>query len=114
MYLRQLEGMQNIFPGVQSIEEYHDVTIANAACVSPLISTNVSHPSGIFFGLNETGSPCFIDLFVGEPRLYGPHAFITGMTRSGKSYTLKGVISRSRALGRKVVVLDPEGEIKNC
>jgi len=113
MYLRQLEGLRNILPGVQSINEYHDVTIANAACVSPLISTNVSHPSGIFFGLNETGSPCFLDLFIGEPRLYGPHMFITGTTRSGKSYTLKGMIARSLALGRKVVVLDPEGEYKN-
>lgn len=113
MYLRQIEGLRNILPGVQSINEYHDVTIANAACVSPLISTNVSHPSGIFFGLNETGSPCFLDLFIGEPRLYGPHMFITGTTRSGKSYTLKGMIARSLALGRKVVVLDPEGEYKN-
>lgn len=113
MYLRQLEGLRNILPGVQSLTEYHDVTIANAACVSPLISTNVSHPSGVFFGLNETGSPCFLDLFIGEPRLYGPHMFITGTTRSGKSYTLKGMIARSLALGRKVVVLDPEGEYKN-
>ena len=58
MYLRQIEGLRNILPGIQSLNEYHDVTIANAACVSPLISTNVSHPSGVFFGLNETGSPC--------------------------------------------------------
>ena len=113
MYLRQIEGLRNILPGVQSLNEYHDVTIANAACVSPLISTNISHPSGVFFGLNETGSPCFLDLFIGEPRLYGPHMFITGTTRSGKSYTIKGIIARSLALGRRVVVLDPEGEYKN-
>lgn len=113
MYLHQIEGLRNILPGVQSLNEYHDVTIANAACVSPLISTNVSHPSGIYFGLNETGSPCFLNLFIGEPYLYGPHMYITGMTRSGKSYTIKGLIARSRALGRKVVVLDPEGEYKN-
>lgn len=112
MYLRQLEGLRNLLPGVQSISEYHDVTISNAACASPLISTNVSHPSGIFFGLNETGSPCFLDLFIGEPRLYGPHMFITGTTRSGKSYTLKGLIARSLAIGRRAVVLDPEGEYR--
>lgn len=112
MYMRQLEGLRNLFPGVQSIPEYHDVTLGNAACASPLISTNVSHPSGVFFGLNETGSPCFLDLFVGEPRLYGPHMFITGTTRSGKSYTLKGLIARSLAIGRKAVVLDPEGEYR--
>ena len=113
MYLRQIEGLRNILPGVQSLNEYHDVTIANAACISPLISTNISHPSGVFFGLNETGSPCFLDLFIGEPRLYGLHMFITGMTRSGKSYAMKGLIARSQALGRKAVVLDPEGEYKN-
>lgn len=112
MYLRQIEGLKNTLPGVQAIDEYHDVTVANAACVSPLISMNLSHPSGFFFGFNETGSPCFLDLFIGEPKLFGPHMFITGTTRSGKSYTLKGLIARSMALGRKIAVLDPEGEYK--
>ncbi len=115
MYFRQLEGLRNLIPGVQSLKEYYDVTVANAACVSPLISTDISHPKGIYFGRNQTQSPCLLDLFIGEPYLFGPHMFITGTTRSGKSYTLKGTIGRSLALGRKVAVLDPEGEyIKIC
>ena len=111
MYLRQIEGLKP-FAGSNTINEYHDVTIANAACMSPLIGVNISHPSGIYFGQNVTGSPCLLDLFIGQPRLFGPHMFITGTTRSGKSYSLKGLISRSIAIGRKAVVIDPEGEYK--
>jgi hypothetical protein len=110
LYLKQVDGIKTLLPGVDSIDEYHDATIANAACLSPLISTNLSHPSGVYFGLNESGSPCFLDLFSGSPRLFGPHMFLTGTTRSGKSFTMKGIIARSMALGRRVVVLDPEGE----
>jgi len=112
MYLKQIQGLKCVLPGVESIDEFHDVTVGNAACLSPLININISHPSGIYFGENETGSPCFLDLFIGQPRLFGPHMFITGMTRSGKSYTVKGMIARSNAIGRKVVVIDPEGEYK--
>lgn len=113
MYLRQKQGIETFFPNTKAISEYHDVTAANAACLSPLIGFNVTHPSGIFFGRNETGSPCFIDLFIGQPRLYGPHMYIAGMTRSGKSYTVKGIAARSLAVGRRVVILSPDGEYRN-
>ncbi|MDD2586852.1 MAG: hypothetical protein PHR65_05910 [Syntrophomonadaceae bacterium] len=112
MYLNQIKGFRTLLPNAEMIKEYHDVTVDNAACMSPLISINLSHPSGIYFGRNETGSPCFLDLFIGQPRLFGPHMFITGTTRLGKSYTLKGLIARSVALGRQVAILDPEGEVR--
>lgn len=112
--MRQLAGLKAVLPLVNHGNlESHDLTVACAACVSPLISTDFSHPSGIFFGRNsDTGSPVFLDSFIGAPRLYGPHMFITGTTRSGKSYTCKGVVARSAASGMKVVVLDPEGEYR--
>jgi conjugal transfer ATP-binding protein TraC len=113
--MRQVKGLKTMLPLVdfgQLPDEYHDVTVACAACLSPLISTDFSHPSGIFFGINLTGSPIFLDSFIGAPRLYGPHMFITGTTRSGKSYACKGIISRSAASGMSVVVLDPEGEYR--
>ncbi|MBM7854961.1 hypothetical protein JOC37_001341 [Desulfohalotomaculum tongense] len=112
MYYRQLEGFIHTLPFISNLDECHDVTAANATCLSPLISTDFTHPSGIYFGINETGSPVFLDLFIGSPRLYGPHMFITGSTRSGKSYTVKGVTARSLAHGISVVIIDPEGEYR--
>lgn len=112
MYLRQIEGFKKIFPGSPPIPEHHDITAEGGASLAPFINVNISHPTGIFFGINETGSPCFLDLFIGRPRLYGPHMFICGMTRSGKSYSVKGMIARSLAIGRNVAVIDPEGEYK--
>jgi hypothetical protein len=111
LYRRQLEGLKAVLPTAQMVlPEYHDVTVANAACLSPLINLDFSHPSGIFFGVNETGSPVFLDTFIGQPRLFGLHMFLTGMTRSGKSYTCKGLIARSLVHGIRTVVVDPEGE----
>lgn len=114
LYKRQIDGLKSILPMARGIlPEYHDATIANAACLSPLISENFSHPSGIFFGSNRTGSPVFLDTFIGQPRLFGPHMFVVGMTRSGKSYSCKGIISRTMVHGIRTVVLDPEGEYKS-
>ena len=47
MYLRQIEGLKALLPGTDIINEYHDVTVATAACLSPLIGVNISHPSGV-------------------------------------------------------------------
>lgn len=112
LYNRQLDGLKNLLPLAQNdLPEFHDVTVGNFACLSPLISTDFSHPSGIYYGFNETGSPALLNLFIGAPRLNGPHFFITGMTRSGKSATVKGVISRNIIqLDTDNVILDPEGE----
>lgn len=114
LYRRQVEGFKSILPAAQSLlPEYHDVTVANVGCMSPMISMDFSHPSGIYFGTNETGSPVFLDTFIGHPRLFGPHLFIVGMTRSGKSFTCKGIISRSLVHGRNAVIIDPEGEYRS-
>lgn len=112
MYQRQLDGFVHTLPFISSLNEYHDVDIANAACLSPLISSDFTHPSGIYFGENQSGSPAFLDLFIGIPRLFGPHMFICGSTRSGKSYALKGITARSNANGIYVVIIDPEGEYR--
>ncbi|OPX93883.1 MAG: AAA-like domain protein [Pelotomaculum sp. PtaB.Bin104] len=112
MYDRQLEGLLHTLPTFTPIGEYHDVTVANAACLSPLLSKEFTHPSGIYFGENENGSPVFLDLFIGSPRLRGLHMFIIGMTRVGKSYTIKGITGRSMAHGISSVIIDPEGEYR--
>jgi len=113
LYKRQLAGFKAALPFIEMrLPEYHDVTVAGAACLAPLTSMNFSHPSGIYFGRNETGSPVFLDLFIGAPRLFGPHMFVTGTTRSGKSYACKGITARSVASGILAVILDPEGEYK--
>ncbi|NYE57135.1 VirB4 family type IV secretion system protein [Carboxydothermus ferrireducens] len=113
LYKRQLEGFKAVLPFARTdLPEYHDVTVANAACLSPLISLDFTHPSGIYFGITETGSPVLLDLFIGQPYLYGPHMFICGTTRAGKSYTCKGITARSVASGIQTIILDPEGEYK--
>ncbi|MDN5375147.1 MAG: hypothetical protein PWQ39_187 [Thermacetogenium sp.] len=111
-YFGQISGFKSVLPFLVHQDEFHDVTIANAACLSPLISLDFSHPSGIYFGRNETGEPVFLDLFIGQPRLNGPHMLIIGMTRSGKSYCCKGLTARSVATGIQTVIIDPEGEYK--
>jgi type IV secretory pathway VirB4 component len=113
LYKRQTLGLKAMLPFMETrVPEYHDLTVGNSLCLAPFISADFSHPSGIYFGQNESGSPAFLDLFIGKPRLYGLHMFITGMTRVGKSYTVKGIVARSIAQEIPIAhaVLDPEGE----
>lgn len=114
MYDRQIDGLLHTLPVLHHIEDYHDVTSANAACISPLLTNDFTHPSGVFFGENDkTKNPVFLDLYIGASRnVSGPHMFITGMTRSGKSFTVKGLILRMLANGIRVVVVDHEGEYR--
>lgn len=111
-YLEQAAAFKSVLPFIEHQREFHDVTVSNAACLSPLIGLNFSHPSGIYFGRNENGSPVFLDLFIGQPRLYGHHMLVIGMTRSGKSYCCKGITARSVASGIQTVIVDPEGEYR--
>lgn len=115
MYERQLDGLLHTLPFLHHIEDFHDVTSANAACISPLLSNDFTHPNGIFFGENDkTKSPVFLNLFIGSARnVSAPHMIIIGMSRSGKSYSVKGNIIRSIAqLGIRAIVVDHEGEYR--
>jgi hypothetical protein len=75
----------------------------------PLANADLSHPSGIWYGINQmTNSNVVLDRF----RLQSPHAIVLGASGSGKSYAVKLEGLRALMAGHPVMVVDPEGEFE--
>lgn len=87
-----------------------NVTTGGLICMTPTGNTRLMHNSGIFLGYNMlTGSLVFYDHF-NMQTLTNPHMFVCGTSGAGKSVTLKLIAARSAAVGRHVIILDPERE----
>lgn len=75
----------------------------------PLANADLSHPSGIWYGINQmTNSNVILDRF----QLQSPHAIVMGASGSGKSYAVKLEATRALMRGHPVMVIDPEGEFE--
>lgn len=114
-YLNQKEGFScslpfGLLPQTQSEVKARDVTLGGAVSVLPVIDDSFTHPSGAFIGRTASGSPVFLDPFIGPPDLPNPHIAVFGYTGSGKSVTLKVLTARLSLLGVRALVIDWEGE----
>lgn len=75
----------------------------------PLANADLSHPDGIWYGINRmTNSNVILDRF----RLQSPHAIVLGASGSGKSYAVKLESMRALMDNYPVMVVDPEGEFE--
>jgi len=75
----------------------------------PLANADLSHPTGIWYGVNQmTNSNVILDRF----QLQSPHAIVMGASGSGKSYAIKLEATRALMRGHPVMVIDPEGEFE--
>jgi len=87
---------------------------ASLATTFLFISNALSMPNGAFLGVTGTNEPVLLDPW--HPSLENPHAFIGGVTGSGKSYLGKLWIERSLLLhgigarAERHSVIDPDGE----
>lgn len=77
---------------------YH---VSEALGLIPLITTRSSDRSGLELIAEDGGTPVFLDLFYQIKNLG-----VFGITRSGKSVLLSGIITYALALGWPVVALD--------
>ncbi|HVU69244.1 MAG TPA: conjugal transfer protein TraC, partial [Ktedonobacteraceae bacterium] len=82
------------------------------ASTFPFMSNALTMPGGVFLGLTGTGEPVLLDPWSNE--LDNPHAFVGGVTGSGKSYTGNLWMERSLVMGglagERIWVIDPDGE----
>jgi hypothetical protein len=73
----------------------------------PLANADLTHPSGIWYGINRmTNSNVILDRF----RLQSPHALVLGASGSGKSFLSKLEQLRALMRGYPCIVIDPEAE----
>ncbi len=113
LIFQQLEGIKSCFPGsMNTVTGFtRNVTTGGLTAMFPVSNPDISHQSGIYLGSNYfTGSPVLFDQFIGPPQLPNQHIAVFGWTGSGKSVTLKLLVSRSVVIGVRVVILDNQGE----
>ena len=88
----------------------HTFDRGSMATVFPFLSSDIGHETGVPIAINkQTGLPLIFDNF--SPTLTNYNMIIFGKSGSGKSVTIKTIMSRSAVLmGIENLVLDAEGE----
>lgn len=85
---------------------------SSLATAFPFISNSLTMPGGTLLGVTDSGEPVLLDPW--HPTLENPHAFVGGVTGSGKSQFGKLWIERSLLIngetGERSSVIDPDGE----
>lgn len=113
LYTRHLKGFEGILPFVKNpIDEYsRNMTSAAAACCLPLTTAQSGHNTGILLGQNIfSGSPVLLDRFAGESVVPNQHMFISGVSGSGKSVSLRAISLWESYRSIRTAFVDPEGE----
>lgn len=83
-------------------------TGALTACF-PFYNSEISHPNGIFIGVNMTTStPIYLDFQL--PTLNNKNALILGESGSGKTFLVSLITMRSCLFGLRSAIVDPEGD----
>lgn len=83
-------------------------TGALTACF-PFYNSEISHPDGIFIGVNMTTStPIYLDFQL--PTLNNKNALILGESGSGKTFLVSLITMRSCLFGMRSAIVDPEGD----
>lgn len=112
---RQIEGFKSVLPtgNIYVTDFKRNVTTGGVAAMFPISNPDMTHNDGIPLGKNLfTRSPVFMNNFAVPDRLNNQHIAIFGIPGSGKSVALKHMLAQYVIQGKKVVVVDPEGEYK--
>ncbi len=113
-YLRQDQGYKTALPYGKSWMErnYRNFSSEGLTACFPFYNSSISHPSGVFMGVNtQTGTPIYIDFF-DRKLLDSGNASVFGMTGSGKTFFTSLLLMRSTLEGIRTAIIDPEGEYK--
>lgn len=80
-----------------------------AAYTFPFANADLSHPTGIWYGVNcQTNSNVILNRF----QLDSPHSIILGASGTGKSMAAKQEMMRALMRRWPVMVIDPDGECR--
>lgn len=113
-YLRQDQGYKSALPFGRTwmTKNYRNMSSDGLTACFPFYNAELSHPSGIFVGVNvQTRTPIYID-FYNRKLLDSGNTTVFGMTGSGKSFFVSLITMRSALDGIRTAIVDPEGEYR--
>lgn len=107
LYYQQEEGLRALLPYGQQVKARpRDMDSHSLKSAFPFSSSEVLMPEGEMWGYNPfNGSPVMIDR--SNPGFGAGHWVVIAVTRTGKSFAVKGIVTQSLFHGRSVAVIDP-------
>lgn len=109
--LRMDEGLMTCLPlGINQIpDKFRNFNTGALTACFPFYNSEISHPNGIFIGMNmTTNTPIYLDFQL--PTLNNKNALILGESGSGKTYLVSLITMRSCLYGVRSAIVDPEGD----
>lgn len=113
--LRQDQGYKSALPFARTWlpRNYRNFSSEGLTACFPFYNAEISHPFGVFLGVNtQTSTPIYID-FYNRKLLDSGNATVFGMTGSGKSFFVSLLTMRSALQGIRTAIIDPEGEYRS-
>ena len=113
-FLRQDMGYKSALPFGRSWlnQNYRNFNSEALTACYPFYNAEISHPSGVFLGINnQTQTPIYIDFF-NRMLLNNGNTTVFGTAGSGKTFFVSLLIMRSVLKQVRSVIVDPEGEYK--
>lgn len=106
----QQEGLLSVAPlGTNKLRYPMEVFGSYVANMFPFVSSQFSHKRGPLVGFDLVSkAPMFYDAW--HPGLTNANMFIAGVSGSGKSFSLKGIISHSLLHDVQTAIVDWDGE----
>lgn len=113
-YLRQDDGYKTVLPfGLSYLpDKLRNFNSSALVACFPFYNSEISHPSGVFLGVNmQTNTPMLID-FYNRDLLNNSNLTIFGKAGSGKTFLVSVLTLRSTLKGIRTAIIDAEGEYK--
>lgn len=106
---QQEVGLNTVLPyGLRRIKALRTLTTESTAVLMPFRAQEIQDPGGLYYGINAVSkNPLICD----RKRLISPHAFMLGVSGSGKSMGMKNTIGNI-AMGTDddIIIIDAERE----
>jgi hypothetical protein len=115
---RQEPGYKAVGPWVLLDKTIRDMGARNMPAESvagsfPFTASNLNDGRGILLGSDRSSGVILLDIWKREGSRTNSNALLTGRPGVGKSTTLKKIIYNEYGQGRKIIMIDPEREVKD-
>lgn len=115
---RQEPGYKAVGPWVILDQTIRDMGARNMPAESvagsfPFTSSSLNDGRGILLGSDRSSGVILLDIWKREGSRTNSNALLTGRPGVGKSTTLKKIIYNEYGQGRKIIMIDPEREVKD-
>ena len=106
---QQEDGLNTVLPyGLRRIKALRTLTTESTAVLMPFRALEIQDPGGLNYGINAASKT---PLICNRKKLISPHAFVLGVSGSGKSVNMKSTITNvALATNDDIIVIDAERE----